>query len=196
MNEILRAELLAMTAEALTVRRRLIDAGRYSEDSPAGDEVPTELARIHRRNAARLYELLVEFGWPGRRLAGDDGCEAAWIIARNASHDPSLQALCEKLLQIAVANGDAPAWQYASLVDNVRKQRGELQLYGTITIKDETGALKRYPIADPDRVNTRRRALGLPPLKGRPVRVRPEEEETREQPRATSDPSSANAGVD
>jgi hypothetical protein len=33
-------------------------------------------------------EILDTYGWPGKRLVGDDGAEAAWMLALHAMPDP------------------------------------------------------------------------------------------------------------
>jgi hypothetical protein len=36
---------------------------------------------VDRDNTARLREIVAERGWPGRRLAGEAGAHAAWLLA-------------------------------------------------------------------------------------------------------------------
>ena len=56
----------------------------------------------------RLWEILDDYEvWPGRRLVGDDGSRAAWLIAQYAIEDPGLQKRCLEALDVAVAYGDA-----------------------------------------------------------------------------------------
>jgi hypothetical protein len=46
---------------------------------------------VHRKNAERLRELLELFGWPAVDIAGQDGAEAAWLIAQHAIGEPDFQ---------------------------------------------------------------------------------------------------------
>ncbi|MEO8612277.1 MAG: DUF6624 domain-containing protein [Chloroflexota bacterium] len=160
----LRAELLAMQEADLVTRRRLIDAGElYGPTIPPGFYHP-DMAAVHHQNNARLWEIVREYGWPGRALVGEEGCEAAWKIAQHAVLDPALQAFCVSLLEKAVAEGDAPGQHWAMLTDRVLMEKGEPQIYGSIFVGGADGGLVPWTIADPDQVEARRQAVGLPPL--------------------------------
>ena len=43
-----------------------------------------EAARIDVANTDRLRAITAEHGWPGRALVGEEGAEAAWLIAQHA----------------------------------------------------------------------------------------------------------------
>jgi hypothetical protein len=163
-DEVLRAELLQMAEDDLRTRRKLIDVGElYGPHVPVGFYHP-EMKAVHRRNTHRLDEIITAFGWPGYKLAGTDGAEAAWKIAQHAVLAPQFQESCLALLKEAVANHQAAAWQMAMLTDRVMMNRGEPQIYGSISIGDEHGNLVLYPVVEPEQVNARREAVGLPTL--------------------------------
>lgn len=153
MDETLRAELLAMR----------------DIDQVARDPVdPATMERVDREHTERLRAIVVEHGWPGRTLAGDDRAQAAWLLAQHADRDPGFQASCLELLRAAVEEGEAPASQLAYLHDRVAVHAGEPQRYGTqfrgVTHADGTTSLEPYPLEDPDRVDALRAAVGLEPL--------------------------------
>ena len=87
LDEALRRELVGMRAADLHPRE-------------AGDP------ETHRKQAARLRELVARHGWPGEDIAGPDGAEAAWMIAQH-SGDAELQGR----LRQAAAEGRVPEWQ-------------------------------------------------------------------------------------
>jgi len=99
--------------------------------------------------------------WPGRRLAGDDGARAAWLVAQYSIEDPGLQKRCLEALEVAVAYGDADPVHYAYLVDRVRMADGLDQLYGSQFVTGADGELAPWPVDDPALVEKRRRRLGL-----------------------------------
>ena len=82
-NEQLRQDLLAMRAEDGNVRQELVDSGELG-----GPSVP-RMEEVHRKNAARLRELIALYGWPAEDIAGQDGAEAAWLIAQHAIGEPN-----------------------------------------------------------------------------------------------------------
>jgi hypothetical protein len=167
----LRAELLALIAEDAATRERLAADGALFRGYAA------EMEAVHRTNAARLRAIVAELeGWPGRSIVGDDGASAAWLIAQHAIGEPDTMRAMLPLLEAAVAGGEADASELACLVDRVRLLEGRPQLYGTQTDWDPTGRwmVPAGSIEDPDRVDERRQAVGLPPIDWR---VPPEPDE-------------------
>lgn len=118
--------------------------------------------RVH---GERLWEILDDHQtWPGRRLVGDDGSRAAWVVAQFSIEDPALQKRCLEALEVAVACGDADPVHYAYLLDRVRMADGLDQLYGSQFVIGDRGVLVPWPVDDEARVDTRRRRLGLAPF--------------------------------
>lgn len=158
MNQRLRDELLAMKERDLRMRARLAEDGALFEGYHA------KMEAVHRRNAERLVEIIHEFGWPGSSLVGEDGAEAAWLVAQHAIGEPAFQRRCLALLQGAVDAGAAPPYQAAYLEDRIRVFEGRKQLYGTQIDYGPDGAPRPSPIEDPDSVDERRSEVGLEPL--------------------------------
>lgn len=154
----LRGHLLAMAAKDTRVRAELAAEGSLF------DGYHPRMEAVHRRNAERLSALLGTDGWPGTSRVGDDGAEAAWLIAQHAIGEPELQRRCLHLLEDAAARGEVPAWQAAMLDDRIRMFEGRPQRYGTQLVPDEFGVPQPYTIEDPEHVEDRRRAVGLEPL--------------------------------
>jgi Family of unknown function (DUF6624) len=135
----------------------------------------------------RLWDVLDDREcWPGWRLVGRDGAEAAWLIAQWAIDDVGLQRRCLGLLEIAVACDDADPVHLAYLADRVRMNDGRDQLYGSQFVLDDAGGLELWPVDDPDAVDRRRARLGLPPLAEHAAAMAAEWRVRRERPRAQS----------
>ena len=143
-DEALRAELVAMAAADRS-------SGRADTDE---------------HHAARLWEILDDYEcWPGRRLVGEDGADAAWRLAQHAVFDPGLQRRCLEMLELAVDAGDALPLHYACLLDRVCMADGRDQVYGSQFVPSDDGAtVVPFAIDDPGSVDERRRRVGLPPL--------------------------------
>src|SRR5262245_42802272 len=101
-NEQLRQSLLTMRAEDRSVRQELIDSGELG-----GAYVP-RMEDVHRKNAARLRDLIERCGWPAEDIAGQDGAEAAWLIAQHAVGEPDFQRRILALLRSCVAEHRVP----------------------------------------------------------------------------------------
>jgi hypothetical protein len=164
MDKSLQDELLRLQTADRDLRRELIEAGELYGPHLPKDWYNPRMRALHERHNARLGEILDTHGWPGRALVGEAAAEAAWFIAQHAVLDLALQQRALALLSAAVDRGDAPAWQMAMLTDRARMGAGEPQLYGSIHVGGENGELVPYITEDPDNVEARRQAVGLPPL--------------------------------
>ncbi len=159
MNDDLRRELLALADGDQRVRHLV------RERAGPGGEIPDDLARewtrVDEANTARLAQIVTVHGWPTRSLVGDDGGNAAWLLAQHSDRNPGLQRRFLDLMCAAVAANEASAVDLAYLTDRVAMHAGQPQVYGTQLCRDPGGGLTAYEIADPDQVDQRRAALGL-----------------------------------
>lgn len=182
MNEALHAELIEMKDHDLTVRQRLLDEGKLG-----GFYVP-EMEAVHRQNAARLREIIAEYGWPHEEIAGEDGAKAAWLIAQHAIGEPDFQRQSLQHLQHHTAEGRLPAWHAAYLEDRIAVQERRAQRYGTQWVDDiRDGVARPFPLEDPERVNELRASVGLGPLPPIPPPGPDLPEKIQEQEQATRD---------
>jgi Family of unknown function (DUF6624) len=125
----LAAELARMAAEDQRIRTPPSDPTEFVRLMSVAERM--EAARIDVANTDRLRAIIAEHGWPGRALVGDDGAEAAWLIAQHADHQLDFQREALALLERAVHDGDASASHLAYLKDRVRMNEGRPQLFGT-----------------------------------------------------------------
>lgn len=154
----IRRELVAMATEDRRVRAELAAAGTlYDGYHPRMEEV-------HRRNAARLAEIVGAVGWPGRSLVGEEASAAAWLVLQHAIGDPPLQRRGLVWLREAASRGDVPLVEVAMLEDRVRVFEGKPQRYGAQLDTDEQGSLVPFPTEGETGVDERRAGVGLPPL--------------------------------
>ncbi len=145
-NQALHDELIAMADRD--------QAGRTGGSDSEGDAART----------ARLSEILDEFGWPTFDLVGEDGEDAAWVIAQHSDLDPEFQERALELLREAVEDGQASPGNLAYLEDRILVGRGDPQIYGTQIRCGPDGPMPATPIADEANVEERRIAADLQPL--------------------------------
>jgi hypothetical protein len=157
-DEDLRRRLLAMAERDLAVRERL------ANDGSLFDGYHPEMQAVHEENAAELADLVHRQGWPTTDRVGEDGAEAAWLIAQHAISLPAFCRGCLAELKRAAEAGAVPRWQPAFLEDRIGWLEGRPQLYGTSFDWDEQGLMSPTPIEDPERVDDRRATVGLGPL--------------------------------
>ena len=153
-----RQALLDMYAEDRRVRAELAADGTLYQGYSG------RMRELHERNATTLVKFLDAHGWPGFHFVDRDGAESAWRIAQHAIAMPQFQRRCLKLLQAAVARGDADAQHAACLDDRIAYNERRPQKYGTQFDWDENGQMSPYAVDDHKSVDRRRRALGMKPF--------------------------------
>ncbi len=156
--EELRRQLLEMQQRDVETRQRLL------EDGTLFDGYHPEMERVHLENAAVLAEIVDNVGWPGRAQIGDDGCDAAYLVAAHAISRPDLQRRWVVLLEAAAQRGEVPRRHAAVLGDRIRFHEGRPQRYGAVLDWDENGELTPGAIEDPEGVDDRRHSVELGPL--------------------------------
>ena len=159
MNETLRDELIEMARQDRTVRAELAASGDLF-----GAGYEPRMARVHKRNARRLLQIIESVGWPGADLAGSDGAEAAWLVLQHAIAEPDLLRRSLPLLQAAAGEGRACPRHAAMLEDRILFFEGRPQRYGTQLDWDAGGNLSAGDVEDRQRLDERRLSVGLPPL--------------------------------
>lgn len=142
-------ELLSMAAYDLKVRQRLLDEGKLT-----GGYNP-EMESVHRRNAARLREIVGEIGWPTISKVGPEASEAAWLIVQHSIGEPELMRA--SLAMMTAASDDVDPKHIAYLHDRICVFEGRPQRYGTQF--DEN--MRMCPVEDRTEVNRLRRTVGL-----------------------------------
>jgi hypothetical protein len=176
MNKDIQAELLDLKGRDDDTRARLVASGLlfqgYNKD----------METVHLENAERLETIINQFGWPGVSLVGEEGAEAAFIIAQHAISKPAFQRKCLALISSAVRARDVPARHEALLTDRIRFNERQPQVYGTIFDWDENGVMSPWPIEKPDAVDGRRAVVGLPPLADHIQKIREMASREREVP--------------
>src|SRR5262245_18342438 len=108
-NQALRQELLALVEQDHAFSSA---PGR----DPGSDQRQRQLLELLGRHRRRLAEILDTYGWPGKSLAGDDGAEAAWMLALHTMPYPEVLRRCLTLMRAAAEAGEAESWQVAFLV--------------------------------------------------------------------------------
>jgi ATP-dependent Clp protease ATP-binding subunit ClpA len=102
------------------LRRRELDQApmRQMHGKPVDPDLVERLNATIHSNTEWLRAVIDEWGWPGRSLVGEDGANAAWLIAQHSDHDPAFQRTCLDHLT-AAARGDASQSNLAYLTDRV-----------------------------------------------------------------------------
>jgi hypothetical protein len=159
-NKELCAELLEMMRIDQEVRQETSYIFENWQNPQAHARIRDIMIRnlqIDEKNRTRLKQIVQEYGFPGNKLVGVMGTQAAWLIAQHSDYDTAFQKEYLMLLEKVVAEKDADMRHLAYLSDRVRVNEGLPQIYGTQYQGDGKPAL----IEDEPNVEKRRKAAGL-----------------------------------
>jgi hypothetical protein len=157
----LRAQIAARVAADQAVQKELSD--RIQAGQPAGPAMARQDS-VFDANLAWMRLVLARYGWPGKRLVGDEGSHGAWLLLQHADRDTALQRTALQLLENAVQSGDASRRDLAYLTDRVRVAQGQPQVYGTQLQYDSLGCASPQRTEEPAQLDARRASVGLEPV--------------------------------
>ncbi|KAF0153057.1 MAG: hypothetical protein FD143_497 [Ignavibacteria bacterium] len=139
----------------LEFRDKLIQSGQLS------DGYNEEMKELHNRNAKTLNEIIDKIGYPTTEKVGEEASEATWLVIQHSIGQPDFMKKCVKLLEVAVSENKANSKNLAYLTDRVAVFEGKPQPYGTQFDWDENGELSPNHFDDLEKVNQRRKSVGL-----------------------------------
>jgi VWFA-related protein len=152
----LKDDLLKLSSKTEKLISDSVEQGRASDGSRKRISETTE------QNNVRLCRILKESGWPRAAAVGAEGVAAALFLLRNA-RQPQMQVELFPLVEAAVGKGEVEKAELALLVDRIRVDSGNRQLFGT-HVKLIDGFLVLVPIEAEAQVDVRRKQFGLMPL--------------------------------
>ena len=148
-------EIVALQDADLELRSKLIREGRMNNG------YYPEMEKMHNRNADILAGIIDQIGYPTIDKVGEEANEATWLVIQHSIGKPEFMRKCAILLEKAVDENKANPKQLAYLTDRISVFEGKPQLYGTQFDYDENGELTPRPFDEIEKVNQRRKAIGL-----------------------------------
>jgi len=88
-----------------------------------------DMERLHKRNAARLDQIINAIGYPTKSKVGEEASEAAWLVIQHAISEPVFMKKCFALLSESA--GDVNPQNIAYMYDRICYFEGRPQKYGT-----------------------------------------------------------------
>jgi len=134
-NPDIAIELIEMAQHDLSIREELFKEGKLS------DGYNPDMERVHKKNAARLDEIINTVGYPTKSKVGEEASDAAWLIVQHAISEPVFMKKCFVLLSESA--GDLNPQNLAYMYDRICYFEGRPQKYGTQF--DDSGI---YPVED------------------------------------------------
>lgn len=140
---------------------RMKDADQAVRDLPLTTEGEERvLSAVDAVHTARLKAIVAAHGWPTVAQVGQDGADAAWLLAQHADKDPAFQRSVAEAMEPLVAPGQVKASNYAYLWDRTH----EPQRYGTQGRCVDKGRWEPRAVEAPEKLEQRRAQMGLTPM--------------------------------
>ncbi|MEM6316088.1 MAG: DUF6624 domain-containing protein [Bacteroidota bacterium] len=155
------------------IQKRLLGKGHH----PA-------MEKLHNENAQKLAKIMNDIGYPTIAKVGKEASDAAWLIIQHAISQPAFMKKCLQSLREAVKNQEANPKNVAYLSDRIATFEDQPQLYGTAFDWDESGQLSPKPFNDLEKVNQRRKSLGMNTLEEQTKLMRQRAKKEYEEPPA------------
>jgi hypothetical protein len=145
--------------------RLMVDslAKQYGFESEQVKSLWSKMAAVDSVNLIKVKAILDRHGWLGAQEVGQQGNLTLFLVIQHADSATQVQYL--PVMREAAKKGKAKPSQLALLEDRVALKQGRKQIYGSQIIRNpQTGQFSVQPLEDPDNVDKRRAAVGLPPL--------------------------------
>ncbi len=159
-------KIISLKNADLELRDRLIGNGEL------GNGYHGEMQALHHKNAEILDEIIDHIGYPTTEKVGKEASEAAWLVIQHAIARPDFMRKCLKLLEDSTPETHAERINIAYLSDRITVFEGRPQLYGTQFDWNENGKLSPNIYDDLNKVNERRKSLGLNSLEDQTASIR------------------------
>ncbi|MGY4538411.1 TonB family protein [Mucilaginibacter sp. UYNi724] len=162
-NKKLVAELTAIYSDDQQYRVAAIAAAKkYGQNSEQDKALMNKQGVSDRANLAKIDAIISQYGYPGKTLVGAYLSKVAFMVVQHNENDAQ-----EKYLPVfieAADKGELAPSLLPLMVDRIRTDKGQPQVYGTQLHETKGVGIQIFPIGDEAFVNVRRKKAGLPPL--------------------------------
>ncbi len=157
----LRKEINLMTLSDQQLRYKRVQT---TNDSLL-EVIEQEISRADFSNLMRTKDIVAEYGWLKISQIGKDGQNNLWLLVQHADQDVIFQQTALLAMEKIKGTNEVHMENYAFLYDRVNCNLNYKQLYGTQVVWTNNGKASGFrPIKDEDRVDYRRKEIGLQPL--------------------------------
>lgn len=132
----------------------------HGQDSEEMQSLWDKISKIDSTNLLVVKYVIDNYGWLGEDEIGYKANATLFLVIQHADHETQLEYL--PVMREAVEQNNAEPWDLALLEDRTALGSRELQIYGSqIGIDNSTGEYYVLPLLEPEKVNERRKEVGL-----------------------------------
>lgn len=109
-----------------------------------------------------LENIFHKYGYPGYNLVGKKSSHNFWLLIQHQDWYPDFQVKVLEKMKLEANNNNASILDYAYLIDRVKVNSNQLQIYGTqMKLNENNTSYEPKPVTNPDELNKRRIEIGL-----------------------------------
>ena len=113
-------------------------------------------------NYGLVRKIFFRFGYPGFDIVGSKGSGNFWLFVQHQDRHPEFQDSVLTAMKAQCEKNNASWTNYAYLLDRVKVNTGEKQIYGTqMQLNKEETSFEPKPFTEPEKLNERRKSVGL-----------------------------------
>ena len=112
-----------------------------------------------------IKQIFEDYGFPGYDKVGESSSQNFFLLVQHSDRHPEFQDSVLIKIKIEVDRNNASSIDYAYLVDRVKVNANQMQVYGTQVGPNSTGtSFEPAPVIKPENLNERRKSVGLCPI--------------------------------
>jgi hypothetical protein len=138
-------------------------AKKFGADSKEMKELMSKMEVADSLNLIKVSAVLDKYGWLSEKQIGYMANGALFMVIQHSGL--RVQEKYLPMMREAVKNGKANAGSLALLEDRIAMYKGQKQIFGSQLMRNyKSGEFYVMPLENPDSVDIRRAARGLPPM--------------------------------
>jgi hypothetical protein len=112
-----------------------------------------------------IKQIFEDYGFPGYDKVGGLSSQNFFLLVQHSDRHPEFQDSVLIKMKIEVDRNNASSMDYSYLVDRVKINSNQLQVYGTqLELNSSETSFEPLPVIEPENLNERRKSVGLPPI--------------------------------
>ncbi len=136
--------------------------GNHQTDTISVEKVVRQIILTDSLIFIQIKKMFDKHGFLGYDKVGKEGSNNFWLLVQHADKHPSFQDSVLTKMKIEADKGNASLSNYAYLIDRVRVNTKQLQVYGTqMQLNSTKTSYEPLPTVEPDKLNDRRKQVGL-----------------------------------
>jgi hypothetical protein len=176
-------DFISIAREIISLMQHDIDTReKLMKDGVLQETYNHSMRNVHHENATRLEEIFNTIGIPTVEKVGIEAYKACWIIVQHSIEHPKFMKRYQTSLNDIANQSKMYQLHLAYLSDRINFFEGRPQKYGTQFDWDDNYEMSPYDFDSLEKVNVRRKSLGLNTLEEQIIIMRKYILDTKQQP--------------